>query len=116
MNEFKTITTQDLKEKLDRGEDLLLIDVLPADSYRQNHLPGAINISVGEDDLVEQVEEKAGGDKDQEIVVYCNSPECLASPGAAQKLTKAGFNNVLAYEGGILEWQQAGLELEGEVN
>ena len=42
MAEVRTITREDLKAKMDRGEDLVLLEVLGEGSYRQGHLPGAI--------------------------------------------------------------------------
>ncbi len=42
MEELKTITRQELKEKLDRGEDLVLLEALGEASYQRAHLPGAI--------------------------------------------------------------------------
>jgi hypothetical protein len=42
MAEVRTITREDLKAKMDRDEDLVLLEVLGEGSYRQGHLPGAI--------------------------------------------------------------------------
>jgi hypothetical protein len=38
----KTISREDLKEKIDRGEDFVLLEALSEASYRRAHLPGAI--------------------------------------------------------------------------
>lgn len=38
----KTITREELKEKMDRGDDFILLEVLSEASYRRAHLPGAI--------------------------------------------------------------------------
>jgi len=38
----KTITREELKARMDRGEDLVLLEVLGEASYRRAHLPGAI--------------------------------------------------------------------------
>jgi rhodanese-related sulfurtransferase len=42
MEGIKTITREELKEKMDRGEDFVLIEALGEDSYQRAHLPGAI--------------------------------------------------------------------------
>ncbi len=50
--------------------------------------------------------------KDKEIVVYCASFECRASPAAARKLEELGYTRVLEYEGGLADWRDAGYPLE----
>jgi rhodanese-related sulfurtransferase len=67
----KTISREELKEKMDRGEDFFLLDTMAERFYRHSHLPGAINLPV------DQVRERAPEvlpDKDAEIVVYCIDP------------------------------------------
>ncbi|HEV8177194.1 MAG TPA: rhodanese-like domain-containing protein [Gemmatimonadales bacterium] len=38
------ISREDLKAKLDRGDEFMLVEALPPPSYREGHLPGAINL------------------------------------------------------------------------
>ena len=47
------------------------------------------------------------------LVVYCSGYGCRDSRLLAEKLQKAGYEEVLVYEGGIPEWQDAGLPVEG---
>ncbi|MFB6246601.1 MAG: rhodanese-like domain-containing protein [Candidatus Pacearchaeota archaeon] len=106
-----TISAEELKSKIDDGEDFVLVDVLGQDSYTAKHLPDAINIPVNE------IEDKASEklpDKDKEVIVYCASTDCQASPQAAEKLEELGYKNVKDFESGIAGWQEAGYELEGE--
>jgi hypothetical protein len=42
MEGLKTITREELKAKMDRGDDFFLLEVLGEASYRRAHLPGAI--------------------------------------------------------------------------
>ncbi len=42
MADVPTITREDLKAKMDRGDEFVLLEVLGEASYRQGHLPGAI--------------------------------------------------------------------------
>jgi rhodanese-related sulfurtransferase len=53
-------------------------------------------------------------DRSKEIVVHCTSYTCSSAPKAAEFLEKLGFN-VRAYSGGIKEWAEAGLPMEGKV-
>jgi rhodanese-related sulfurtransferase len=67
----KTISRDELKVKMDRGEDFVLVDTMAQMYYRHSHLPGAINLPADE------VRERAAEvlpDKDAEIVVYCIDP------------------------------------------
>jgi phage shock protein E len=63
----ETITREQLEEKMDRGEDFILVDTLGEEYYRQSHLPGAINLPLEEIDRAEEVLP----DKKAEIIVYC---------------------------------------------
>ncbi len=64
---METITREQLEEKMDRGEDFILVDTLGEEYYRQSHLPGAINLPLEEIDRAEEVLP----DKKAEIIVYC---------------------------------------------
>jgi rhodanese-related sulfurtransferase len=44
MEGLKTITREELKAKMDRGDDFVLLEVLGEESYRRGHLPGAIRL------------------------------------------------------------------------
>lgn len=112
---MKTITTQELKQMLDRSEDVALINVLSSDHFRKAHIPESENIPVGQDDFTRMVEQSVGG-KDRKVVVYCASTECDASPKAAKKLEESGFTKLYDYEGGTKAWQEAGYPIvEGGV-
>ena len=50
---------------------------------------------------------------DDDIVVYCSNPVCIASIVGYQLLTRMGYNRVRRYAGGIADWEQAGYPLEG---
>lgn len=102
------ITRDELKEKLDRGDDFKLVMVLSEWAYRAKHIPGSININAPNQAL-ELLQ------PDDEIVLYCSNPSCPASPYAYDLLTKQGYSNVRRYAGGIADWEEAGLPLEGEM-
>ena len=53
---------------------------------------------------------------DDTIVVYCASFECQASTNAAKKLISLGFKNVLDYKGGLKDYKEANLPLEGSLH
>jgi rhodanese-related sulfurtransferase len=107
---MKTITAQDLKNRLDSGEDTVLVNTLSNEYFQQQHIPGSINIPTEE---IESRAEKELLRKDQDIVVYCASPTCQASPAAARKLEEMGYTNVYEYSGGLQGWDEAGYPFAG---
>ncbi len=64
------ITRNELREKMDRGDGFVLVDVMDEPYYRHSHLPGAINLPLEEMERAPEVLP----DRDAEIVVYCMSP------------------------------------------
>lgn len=66
-----TISRDELKTKTDRGDDFVLVETLPAQTYHHAHLPGAINLPP---DQVSRIAPTLLPDKNAEIVVYCASP------------------------------------------
>lgn len=113
MDTYETITSIELKEKLDNQSNVLLVDTLGEQSYQRAHLPQAVCISARKDDFSDRVAQ-AVTDKKQEVIVYCGSFSCGLSPQAAQQLVEAGFENVVDFEGGLKDWVESGYGLEGE--
>jgi len=107
---MQPITCDELKERMDRGDGFTLIEALPPSSWKEAHLPGAINIAV--DEQFEEKAQKAVPDKGRTVITYCASAECPASRKAAERLEALGYQNVLEYEGGKADWQEAGLPTE----
>ena len=66
-----TISRDELREKLDRGDDFVLVETLGEENYRHSHLPRAINIPP---DRIEELAPAMIPDMSAEIVVYCASP------------------------------------------
>ena len=64
---MKTISREDLKEKIDRGDDFVLLEVLSEASYKQAHLPGAIRLQ--DRGLIPDLMQ----DKTTEVVAYCSN-------------------------------------------
>jgi rhodanese-related sulfurtransferase len=65
-----TITLDELKSKMDRGEKFTLVETLPVEYFRHTHLPGAINLPP---DKINELAPSLLPDKDAEIIVYCAS-------------------------------------------
>ncbi len=63
-----TISTQELKAKLDRKDHLNLVETLAPERYREAHLPGALNIPP---EQIKELAPKLLPDKNAPIVTYC---------------------------------------------
>lgn len=103
------ITREELKARIDRGEDLVVVETLGPGYYEDAHLPGAINIPHTE---VEELAPAMLPDKSAEIVVYCSNKACQNSPQAARRLIALGYENVYDYEEGKQDWIEAGFPTE----
>lgn len=66
----RTITRDELKAKIDRGDDFVLIEVLEPASYERGHVPGAVNIPWNQLADVPSIVPN----RQAEVVFYCASP------------------------------------------
>ncbi len=103
-HEFKRISLDDLRARLERGAAVLL-DVRPNAEYAAGHLPSAMSIPLEE--LERHLTELP---RRRTIVAYCRGPYCVLADQAAEKLQRHGFR-VARLEEGVHEWQQAGYAL-----
>ena len=101
------IGRDELREKLDRRDDLKLVMVLGEWEYRAKHIPGSIRTSTPEEAL-------EALDPDDEIVLYDSGPSCPASRMACRFLQSHGYRRVRRYAAGLEEWERSGFPLEGE--
>lgn len=107
---MQVITREKLQDWMAAGKPMTIVEVLDPKYFRKFHLPGAINVPLG-DDFADEIQ-KAVPDKSGTVVVYCSDDACQASPKAASKLEELGYQNVYDYEGGKEDWRQAGLPIE----
>lgn len=93
----------DLNERLERGDELFLVDVRSQQEYlHDGHIEGAHLMPLHT--LMQYVDELP---QDQEIVVVCRSGN--RSMVACQQLVGLGFADVKNFNGGMIAWQMAGL-------
>ncbi len=92
------ITVTGVREKLDRGENLFLLDVREPQEYQIANLGGHL---IPLNDLPRRVHEL---DSSQDIVVYCHSG--VRSGKAVQFLKQLGFRKVKNLVGGIDAWAE----------
>ncbi len=98
---MQTISVDEVKARIDAGEELNLLDVREPDERAEfniggKFLPVGQIMSLHTDDIEEW--------KDREVICYCRSGQ--RSARAAQMMETLGFTNVKNLTGGMLEWQQ----------
>ena len=103
-HEFEQISAAEMLTRLHQGE-VILLDVRPQAEYQAGHLPQAVSIPI--DELKRRLNELP---PDKTIVAYCRGPYCVYADEALELLAGLGWP-VARLEEGVLEWQQAGYEL-----
>jgi rhodanese-related sulfurtransferase len=101
---YQNLTPDELNTML-RDKDFVFINV---------HIPFAGNID-GTDlsipyDQIEQNISQLPADKNSKIILYCRSGRM--SQIAAEKLISLGYTNIWNLNGGMVDWEQAGYDLE----
>lgn len=106
VTEYYSISADDLSDML-KHKDFTLIDVhIP----EQNHIPGT-DTFIPYNQIVERLT-KLPQDKQAKLVVYCRSGSM--SSQAAKELKGLGYANVYNLEGGVIEWQKQGYDVENK--
>jgi rhodanese-related sulfurtransferase len=95
---MEEITVEELKKKIDSGEDFQLIDVRETFEYEVSNLGGE-NIPLS-GIMIES--DKIATDKP--VIVQCRSGK--RSAAAIMQLQTLGFDNLYNLEGGILAWKE----------
>lgn len=94
-------TVDEVKQRLDLGEKLLLIDVREESEFAKDHLPGAIHLGKG---IIERDIETRVPDVKTPMILYCGGG--FRSAMAADNLQKMGYTNVISMDGGVREWRE----------
>jgi len=122
---YDVITAKELKDLIDSGKDILIIDTMPYDaSYKKMHVPGAEQFlfpipemnawdtQETEGKTIDDFKALLGPDMSKTIVIYCGFVKCTRSHNGAMWATKLGYKNVLRFPGGIFAWKGAEYPVE----
>jgi rhodanese-related sulfurtransferase len=101
------IERDDLYRKIERHEPFKLVMALSEFAFRAKRIPGSLHFNT-------PAEMFAALGKGDDIVVYCSNVDCHSSLATYQSLRDHGYTRVRHYAGGLIDWEAAGLPLEGD--
>lgn len=112
---METIDIEQVRSALNGQSGTPVVNVLSAEDYQREHIPGSLSVPLESDDFVERVGRQVT-DRTHPVIVHCASSQCDASERAARKLEENGFEHVRDFPGGIARWREAGYKLESQQN
>ena len=98
---IRETNVDEVKNRMERGDKFLLVDVREESEFSTDHLPGAIHLGKG---VIERDIEGRVPDLSVEMILYCGGG--FRSALAADNLQKMGYANVISMDGGIREWRE----------
>ena len=104
---YPDITQDQLKQAI-AAKSAVLLDANGSDSYKEGHIPGAIDFDSNQDHLASLLP----ADKNTLIVAYCGGEQCTAYKAAAAAAVKLGYTNVKHFAPGISGWKNSGQPTE----
>jgi glutathione peroxidase len=103
--EIHNLNPDEFEEKLNIFGTEQLIDVSFPREFKENHIPGAININFRDSDFREQIAALAL-DKDKPVFLYCGHG--VRSKLSASRIRKMGFTAIYDLDKGLHSWLEAG--------
>lgn len=95
-------------QKAIKEDKVTLIDVNGKETYKEGHIPGALDYFA----IKKKLAAKLPADKGALVVAYCGSEHCGAYAQAAEAATKLGYTNVKHFKPGLAGWKKAQLPLQ----
>jgi rhodanese-related sulfurtransferase len=115
--EIPRITAEELKQMIDKGTDLVAVDVRDSGSYEAGHIKGAINIYYDPtSDPMDRQMMLLALPMDKLVVTYCDCTDDASSAAIADELYKLGYDRdkVKILSGGSLRWVERKYPLVGK--
>ncbi len=106
-DKFPDISEPELKQAI-AEKKVTLLDANGSDSYKEGHIPGALDFTATKADLAAHLPK----DKSALIVAYCGNENCPLYKNAAEKAKDLGYTNVKHFAKGIQGWKKSGEKVE----
>jgi rhodanese-related sulfurtransferase len=106
-DEVQPISLQELRTRLDSGEEIALVNPLTDILFNEGHIPGSVNVPLGEIRHTNRLP----NDRGTLIVTYCLGPKSAVSKEAAGLVAMRGYRQVRWFREGIQAWAAAGYTL-----
>ena len=104
------LSTRQALERVEAGS-ITLIDVRKPEEWTETgRAPGAIGITLQDEDFLEQVAAATGGDREAPVAFICRSGN--RSEQASDRLLETGYTNVFNVAGGMKDWTERSLPVE----
>ncbi len=111
------ITAEELRQLIDKGADLVTVDVRDSGSYEAGHIKGAVNIYYDPTgDPMDRQMMLIALPMDKLIVTYCDCTDDASSANIAQELYKLGYDRdkIKVLSGGSLRWVELKYPMVGK--
>ncbi len=110
------ITPEELKEKLDAGEQVFVVDLKGGQRHARHRkgIPGAVRINPRKLEQYRAYDRKTPDPlpRDLEVVLYCDGPNEFTSARVALAMQERGFSRVRPLAGGLRAWRERGFPVK----
>ena len=99
LKDIPEVDVYQIKDRLDKGDNVNLIDVREDNEWNLGRIPTAIHLGKG---IIERDIESVAKNREMELILYCQGG--FRSALAAESLKKMGYKNVYSMSGGFSAW------------
>ncbi|MFN2432437.1 MAG: rhodanese-like domain-containing protein [Gemmatimonadota bacterium] len=99
------VSVDEVRQLVEDGADVLLVDAREPESYARGHVPGALNFPYG--NWLEEGAPLPPADRD--LIVYCNNQDCPIGRLWAEQAVQRGYTRLRHMKAGFKGWEEAGL-------
>ena len=99
LKDIPEVDVYQIKGRLDKGDNVNLIDVREDNEWDLGRIPTAIHLGKG---IIERDIESVAKNREMELILYCQGG--FRSALAAESLKKMGYKNVYSMRGGFSSW------------
>lgn len=99
LKDIPEVDVYQIKDRLDKGDNVNLIDVREDNEWNLGRIPTAIHLGKG---IIERDIESVAKNREMELILYCQGG--FRSALAAESLKKMGYKNVYSMSGGFSTW------------